>query len=271
MKATVLVDNISNGGLCGEWGLSIYIEYEGKNILLDTGASDLFLKNAKELGKEIEDVDYAVLSHAHYDHSDGMDAFFKHNEKASFYLRKGSKENCYGKKWIFHKYIGLPKGILEKQKERIIFAEGDTSLCQGVSLIPHKTAGLDEIGKENHMYIRTGSGWAADDFSHEQSLVFDTDQGLVIFNSCSHGGAANIIHEIKATYPGKTICALVGGFHIFGKKEAEVRRLAQHIKDTGVKEIYTGHCTGERSFEILKEELWDMVHQLKVGLEMEWL
>ena len=46
MKATVLVDNIADKGLDGEWGLSIYIEYGDRKILLDTGASDLFLQNA---------------------------------------------------------------------------------------------------------------------------------------------------------------------------------------------------------------------------------
>ena len=43
MKATVLVDNISCNELAGEWGLSIYIEYRDKKILLDTGTSELFL------------------------------------------------------------------------------------------------------------------------------------------------------------------------------------------------------------------------------------
>ena len=53
MKATVLVDNISQGKVRGEWGLSIYIEYEGKHILLDVGASDLFYKNAQKLNLDI--------------------------------------------------------------------------------------------------------------------------------------------------------------------------------------------------------------------------
>lgn len=269
MQATVLVDNISKEELCGEWGLSIYIEYDGRNILLDTGASDRFIQNGEKLGKKVENVDYAVLSHAHYDHSYGMNAFFQCNEKADFYLRKGSQENCYTKKWIFHKYIGLPKGILKAEEERIVFVENDFTLCPGVTLIPHKTAGLDQIGRENHMYVWTKKGWKADDFSHEQSLVFETEKGLVIFNSCSHGGADNIINEIKKTYPDKRIYALIGGFHIFGKPEEKVRELAQKIKDTGIQEVYTGHCTGGRSYRILKEELGEMVHQLSTGLVIE--
>ncbi len=46
MRATVLVDNLEHNGLKGEWGLSIYIEYRDKKILLDTGASGLFAENA---------------------------------------------------------------------------------------------------------------------------------------------------------------------------------------------------------------------------------
>lgn len=53
----------------------------------------------------------------------------------------------------------------------------------------------------------------ADDFSHEQSLVLDTKEGLVIFNSCSHGGADVIIREAEAAFPGKQIYGLIGGFH----------------------------------------------------------
>lgn len=269
MKATVLVDNIARDGLGGEWGLSIYIEYQGKNILLDTGASALFFKNARKLGKKLEDVDYAVLSHAHYDHADGMKVFFDNNKKANFYLQRKSGENCYSKKWIFHKYIGLPRGILKDRKDRIILVEGNYTLCPGVSLIPHKTPGLSLIGRKNNLYTRTKQGFQADDFSHEQSLVFDTDEGLVIFNSCSHGGAANIIHEIKETYPGRDVRALIGGFHLFRMPEEEVRKLAKDIRNTGVREIYTGHCTGERAYRVLKEELGDMAHQLSSGLVIE--
>ncbi len=269
MKATVLVDNISKENIAGEWGLCIYIEYNNEHILLDTGASGLFLRNAEKLGLNIQDIDYAVLSHAHYDHADGMKNFFETNDKAKFYLRDGCDENCYMKKWFIRKYIGIPKNILDEYRERIVYCKGDYTLFPEVMLIPHKTEELSEIGKKNMMYIRNEKGWKPDDFSHEQSLVFDTSSGLVIFNSCSHGGADNIINEVAATYPDKKIKALVGGFHIFNKSKAEVKELAKRIKMTGIEVVYTGHCTGKRSFDILQEELGEMVQQLSTGLVIE--
>ena len=45
---TVVVDNISDNDLTGEWGLCLYIEYGDKKILTDAGSSDLFLKNLEK-------------------------------------------------------------------------------------------------------------------------------------------------------------------------------------------------------------------------------
>lgn len=269
MKATVLVDNIGTGQLKGEWGLSILIEAEDKKILLDAGASPLFLENAKALGIDIASVDYAVLSHAHYDHADGMEAFFTANTKAKFYMRKEADENCYAKKWFVHKYIGIPRNITKNYGERIERVDGNFKLFDGVYLVPHYSEHLDVIGKKNNMYVRKDGKWYPDDFAHEQSLVFDTDRGLVIFNCCSHGGADNIINEVSEQF-GKPVAIMIGGFHIFKQSKGEVIALSKRLKQTGVKEIYTGHCTGQKSFEVMKEELGDMVKQLKVGLVIEF-
>ena len=280
MRATVLVDNIKGCGLKGEWGLCVYIEYEDKVVLLDTGASDLFVRNAKKLGLDLEKVDFAVLSHAHFDHADGMRPFFEINKKAPFYLQKGTEENCYEKIWLYRKYIGIPRGILREAGERIRFTEGKFQICPGVWLLPHTTPGLEAVGRRNHMYLRSsenggeetdrgGRKWRPDDFSHEQSLVFDAEDGLVIFNSCSHGGADNIINEVKAAFPGEKIKAIIGGFHLYTRKADEVRELARSIRATGIQQVYTGHCTGDKAFDVLKEELGDMVHQLSCGLVIE--
>ena len=42
-KLTVIVDNISSEGIPGEWGLCALVEFGDKKILVDAGASDLFL------------------------------------------------------------------------------------------------------------------------------------------------------------------------------------------------------------------------------------
>ena len=80
----------------------------------------------------------------------------------------------------------------------------------------------------------------------------------------------NIINEVKQTFPEKHIHGLIGGLHLFNKSNEEVRNVAREIKNTGIEYVCTGHCTKERAFAIMKEELGDMIEQFKVGLVIEF-
>ncbi|MBR6223535.1 MAG: hypothetical protein IKQ71_08860 [Lachnospiraceae bacterium] len=52
------------------------------------------------------------------------------------------------------------------------------------------------------------------------------------------------------------------------KSDDEIREVAGKIRETGIEYICTGHCTKDRAFGLLKEELGDMVEQMKVGYEI---
>ena len=281
MKVQVLIDNISSftegerpRKLFGEWGLSVYVEFEGKRYLLDTGASHLFAKNAGVMGVDLSKVDIGILSHAHYDHANGMARFFALNKTAPFYVRKGVAENCYHAHKLFgrltyHEYIGIHKGWLKRFADRIRYAEGDMQIAPNVYLVPHKTPGLEAIGERAHLSVKENGKYRYDSFDHEQSLVFDTPKGLFVMNSCSHGGADNIVKEIEATFSDKNIYAILGGFHLFRYKDEVVRAFAERLRELDVQKIYTGHCTGNRAFEILHEVLGDRAEQMRCGMTIE--
>lgn len=270
MKITILIDNnTKTKSLYKEWGLSVYVEYNDKKILLDSGASSKFLRNTKELGINISDVDFAVLSHAHYDHSNGMVPFFKNNKTAHFYLRENAKQKCYHEARIFHPYIGIKRGVLKKFSDRIQFLTGDYKMTDGVYLIPNKAKNLDKKAQAAHLMIKENGRFVYDRFEHEQSLVFETPKGLVIMNSCSHAGADNIITDIQNTFQEQKIYAMLGGFHLFCLSDSEIKSFAERLKSLGVEHIYTGHCTGEKAFKILHDMLGDKAVQLYSGLKIE--
>ena len=281
MLVKVLIDNIASftdgtpesprRKLFGEWGLSVYVEFEGKRYLLDTGASHLFAKNARVMGVDLSKVDVGILSHAHYDHANGLAKFFALNKTAPFYLRKGAAENCYHAhklfgKLTYHEYIGIHKGWLKRFADRIRYVEGDMQIAPNVYLVPHKTAGLESIGERAHLSVKENGTYRYDSFDHEQSLVFDTPRGLFVMNSCSHAGADNIVKEIEMTFPDKRIYAILGGFHLFRYKDGEVRAFAERLRELDVQRIYTGHCTGDRAYGILREILGDRVQQMHCGM-----
>ena len=269
MIAKILIDNLALEGLACEWGLAVYIEYNGRRILLDSGTTGSFADNAEKMGVDLSSVELGVLSHAHYDHANGFDRFFAMNSKAKIYIAPEAKENLYGWKKTLPNYGGIRRGMLKEHADRFIRASGKQEILPTVYLLGHSTPGLAAMGKRNKLYVRRGFWLHPDDFRHEQSLIFDTETGLVVFNSCSHAGPDVIIREAEAAFPGKKVRALIGGFHLFRLSDDEVRALAGRLKKCGVEKLVTGHCSGQRGFELLHEELGDMVQQMYTGMTIE--
>ncbi len=75
MELTVLSDNnkIIDRYYVGEPAVSNYIEGGGRRILFDAGYSDVYPRNAELLGIDLGAVDTVVPSHAHNDHTGGLD------------------------------------------------------------------------------------------------------------------------------------------------------------------------------------------------------
>lgn len=265
MKITVLIENTSHE-LLHEHGLSLYIQYNDKTYLLDTGSSSKFMDNAKALSINL-DVDYNILSHGHYDHSGGYTTYL------SLYDKK-----VYAMKSVFDTYvsshdkhnISVPRNV---PRDKFIFIDRVTKLEENVYLIPHNKP-LCDIGKRSKMYRYVNNEYVYDDFSHELSLVFDTDKGLVILNSCSHGGVRNIIEDVRKVLPNKHIHAYIGGLHLKGKNNTcayskeEVYDIAKYLLDH-VDILYTGHCTGDIAYQYLSDIMGERVVQLYSGKVME--
>ena len=112
-----------------------------------------------------------------------------------------------------------------------------------------------------------------DDFSHEQTVVFEEQDGLVCFNSCSHSGVDIIIDEVKRAFPDKKIKAYIGGFHLMGTEGAsscgytrdEVRAVAETLLKSSPAVFYSGHCTGSIAFDWLKDVMKDRLVALNTG------
>ena len=265
LKMTVLIDNLAGETLGCEWGLSILIEADGKKILLDTGASGLFAQNAQRLNINLSEVDIGVLSHAHYDHADGMEVFFSYNDHAMFLLREGCDENCFGVKEGVLRYNGICRGVLARHADRIHFVRGVYRIAEGIWLLPHRMGDYTAIARRNELYVLDKEGYVPDNFAHEQSLVIETEKGLVVFNSCSHAGVENILEDVRVMLGRRDVCAYVGGLHLYKLTDEELSVLSGTLQASGIHRILTGHCTGSHACDFLKSRLGDQIEQISAG------
>lgn len=101
MKLTIVYDNeAKTKGLKAGWGFSSVIETENAPpILFDTGAdSATLLHNMKELGIAPRRIGIIVISHAHGDHTGGLDGVLQINKKAEVYVPASFGETIPGRK-----------------------------------------------------------------------------------------------------------------------------------------------------------------------------
>lgn len=269
LSVTVLVENTAPQTLRAEHGLSVHITYRGAAYLLDFGSSDAFLENAEKLGVHLETVCAAVLSHAHYDHANGMVHFFARNAKAPLYLCGACAENCFSGDGDDRHFIGIKPGTLARYEARLVPVTRFVQIARGVYLVPHTTPGLDAVGAKEKLYREEKGECFPDDFNHEQSLVFRTNEGLVIFNSCSHAGAAVILDEVRKAFPLEKILAFVGGLHLSKMNDGDIAAYAKRLVRFDVPRIYTGHCTGLHAAQILNRELGGTVRNMTTGMAFD--
>ena len=112
-KVTILIENERGAGcteeMSNEHGLSMLIEKGDTRILMDTGASGAFFKNAQQLGVSLEGLSAIVFSHNHYDHTGGILTLLENCPDTPIYLRAEAKRRFYRKKDNHFNYHGEPQ------------------------------------------------------------------------------------------------------------------------------------------------------------------
>ena len=132
MKITSLMDNeCSIDGLLKQHGLSLLIESKGKRILFDTGADSGFIQNAKTLNVDLADVNMCVLSHGHYDHGGGLNAFFKINDKSLAYM-SALASNDHVALRANGEYESIGIYIARAYLDRLVFVDKELKLDNGL-------------------------------------------------------------------------------------------------------------------------------------------
>ena len=275
MKITVLIENTvgTDLGLTGEHGLSLLIQRGEERCLLDAGSSGAFLENAGKLGIVLDGQETCVLSHGHYDHAGGFAAYLALHPGAAVYAMKDAWKEYYSDSGGRIHKIGIPEEVF-RYRSSFRLIDKVTQIGKGIWLIPHSAPRLEEIGKRAGLYRMEDGKLVPDRFAHEMSLVYETEQGLVIFNSCSHAGIGTIMDEVESILPGQGFYAFIGGLHMKAKEndrevcrysEGEVRDMAEDLKRRGLRCLYTGHCTGNEGFRLLRQYLGEGLQELRTG------
>jgi 7,8-dihydropterin-6-yl-methyl-4-(beta-D-ribofuranosyl)aminobenzene 5'-phosphate synthase len=249
--------------LTKDWGFAALVEYGGKRILFDTGNNaEIFAHNVEAAGIDLKQLDFAVVSHRHGDHTSGLNYLLKVNPAVKIYA---PQENfgVFGAALpgtFYRRNDSLPTDMRYfdgKPPETLRFG---TPWPEANFTWITKTT---EVAPGFHLILQSGT-WGADLEVREISLAIDTPDGIVLIVGCSHPTIEKIVEAAKGVI-NKPIHLVLGGMHLLPAKDDQITGIAASLRDTwGVRYVAPGHCTGEPAFAILKEMFGE--HYVYAGL-----
>ncbi len=259
MKVRVLIENKETPFFISEHGLSLLIEQNNKKILFDTGSSSKFMDNAKKLRLDLSNINYLILSHAHYDHTSGTISFIKeYNYDKNIYVGKGFMNNKYSL-YDSYEYKGTPFEISELKN--LVYVDNELKIDEDFTLYSNF--------KENNSFEHIASNffilnknYEKDYFIDETVLTVNTDKGIVLIVGCSHVGICNIIDEVIKR-SNKKIRGIIGGFHLSKCNTDYVLEIIEKLKKYDLEFICPMHCTGYEN--LFRKEFKEKCKILEVG------
>ncbi len=226
---TVIYDNNPyKKGLTTGWGFSCLIRGTEKNILFDTGGDgEVLLANMKILGIDPKEIGLIVLSHIHNDHVGGLHSILEKNHEVVVYLPESFPQS-------------FKEGI-RSYGATVVEVQEPVRICKGV----YSTG---ELGT-----------WIK-----EQSLIINTEKGLILITGCSHPGIVNIVNKAKALMK-NDVLFVMGGFHLFATGNNEIEKIILSFRRLGVRFVAPCHCSGDHARTLFKKEYKSKYVNVGVG------
>lgn len=282
MKFTVLVDNkTENARCCAEWGLSILIESKGAKYLFDTGMSPMFIENARAVGEDLSDVKALAISHGHFDHTGGVEAFIDINSDAPVLLHEEGLYVTYGvTDGVLDDYnCGIKWTETQKEKilKRVRFTRGINQIGDNIWLIGN-IPDIKEYPQTDKFFRVINTAGAGlhdevklepDNMNHEQVIVVEEDDKLHVFSGCSHKGIIPIVTYVRELFPEKKIAGITAGMHLYPVKGEALRNIINNLVDMNLDYVVPLHCTGMNAIIMIKAMLGDKCRILCSGDSLE--
>jgi 7,8-dihydropterin-6-yl-methyl-4-(beta-D-ribofuranosyl)aminobenzene 5'-phosphate synthase len=217
LTVTILYNNIpSDPRLKTDWGFSALVERGEEVLLFDTGGNGaILMENIGVLGVDPARVRHVVISHAHSDHTGGLDSFLDSASKPAVFLLSE-----FGTSFL--------QSV--RRRTEVIEAAPGMQIAEAI--------------------LTTGNVGGS---IPEQSLAIRTKKGLVVITGCAHPGIVRVVEQ-AAGLAGEGVYLVLGGFHLADMNDAQISSILRDFRRLGVQKVAPSHCTGDRAIAMFAAE-----------------
>lgn len=273
-RITILCENSVGplAGTLGEHGFSALIEPSaGEPLLFDAGQGLTLLHNARRMNKDLSRVSQVVISHGHFDHAGGLKPLLDEYGTKQVFCHPGVFKPRFRVKDTGDCYpISIPASRQELEEAGAVFdlSQEFRSIAPGIYLTGEVPRVTDFETGDQGLYCDC-TGQDLDTTPDDQSLVLETEKGLVLILGCCHAGLINTIEHVAYMTGRRDIYAVVGGTHLGFCGQEQLGMTISALKSVGVKKLAAGHCTGFAASARLSRELPKEFQTAMVGYTLE--
>lgn len=157
MKLISLIDNTAvDDKLFSENGMSFFVEFGGKNYIIDTGLTGKAAENARRMQLPTDELDAVVLTHNHAAHVGGIDSFMRLSPDAEIYLRAGAQTERFRKTGFFKEPVGAGKAFFKKYADDLILFNRFSEVAEGFYLASCETFDEKDLNPDRSYFALDG-------------------------------------------------------------------------------------------------------------------
>jgi len=258
VRVVVLSTMLAEAEGVGEWGFGALVEADGRRILFDTGKfPDTVLRNSRELGIDLSTVEEVILSHNHIDHTGGLATLRRELAKSN---PKALSRAHVGRGIFWERPDDEPeesaltvRKAYEELGGEFVEHAGPSEIHPGIWLTGPVPRVHPERNWSGVSTVRSPEGLVEDTVPEDQSLVIETDSGLVVISGCGHAGVINTLEYARKTVRHAPIHAALGGFHLFRASADDLVWTGAKLREMGLEHFLGAHCTGIEAVFRLRE------------------
>jgi len=280
LKITVLAEDsvLYESRYLGQHGVSFLLEgakgSDVTRILVDVGQnSQALLNNMKLMNISPSIIDAVVLTHCHYDHTQGVARMLREIGRRDIQViahRDIFRLNFVTEPYLRH--VGIMPGDsreeIEKAGGSLLLTKDPVKLMSGITTTGEvkRQTDFEEVG----IALKTIEGGEVvdDRMLDDISVVANVNgKGLVIVTGCSHAGIVNIARHAMELTDCEKIEGIIGGLHLIDAPDDRIKRTGEELSKLNPEWICAGHCTGFKAQVELYLTFRERFSPLQTGMQ----
>ena len=239
-------------------------------VLIDFGTSGrVLLYNVRTAGVDLNPVDSLVLSHRHYDHSEGLVRLSKLLAGKPLLAHPDVLKPCYSTRGGSMRFdVGFSPKLREALRDfELVLLKDSVELSKDLWFLGEVERYYDNSYAVGGFRTLRGGSLTDDYMLDDTGIAVKVGSRALVVVGCSHSGISNIVRKARKVARASEV-VVIGGLHLAQAEPQDNKRVVSELEAEGVTEVHPAHCTRLKGEAALLRRYGDRLRRVHSGYRL---